>query len=42
MNIKHKLQVIAEKYPRELKVYDDYKYIVLNQEEMIQLMELKK
>lgn len=39
---KEKLKVIAEKYPRVLKVYEDSTPIVLNQEEMIQLMELKK
>ena len=39
---KDKLKVIAEKYPRVLKVHEDSTPIVLNEEEMIQLMELKE
>ena len=39
---KDKLKVIAEKYPRVLKVHEDSTPIVLNKEEMIQLMELKE
>lgn len=39
---KDKLKVIAEKYPRVLKVHEDSTPIVLTEEEMVQLMELKK
>ena len=39
---KDKLKVIAEKYPRVLKVHEDSTPIVLTEEEMIQLMELKE
>lgn len=39
---KDKLKVIAEKYPRVLKVHEDSTPIVLNKEEMMQLMELKE
>lgn len=39
---KDKLKVITEKYPRVLKVHEDSTPIVLNEEEMIQLMELKE
>lgn len=39
---KEKIKMIAEKYPRVLKVHEDSTPIVLNQEEMTQLMELKK
>ena len=39
---KDKLKVIAEKYPRVLKVHEDSTPIVLNKEEMVQLMELKE
>ena len=38
----HVTQMIAEKYPRVLEVHEDSTPIVLNQEEMIQLMELKE
>ena len=39
---KAKVRMIAEKYPRVLQVHEDSTPIVLNQEEMIQLMELKE
>ncbi len=39
---KDKLKVIAEKYPRVLKVHEDFTPIVLTEEEMVQLMELKE
>ena len=39
---KDKLKVIAEKYPRVLKVHEDSTPIVLTEEEMIQLIELKE
>lgn len=39
---KDKLKVIAEKYPRVLKVHEDSTPIVLTKEEMVQLMELKE
>lgn len=39
---KDKLKVIAEKYPRVLKVHEDSTPIVLTEEEMVQLMELKE
>lgn len=39
---KQKVRMIAEKYPRVLEVHEDSTPIVLNQEEMIQLMELKE
>ena len=39
---KQKVRMIAEKYPRVLQVHEDSTPIVLNQEEMIQLMELKE
>ena len=35
-------KVIAEKYPRVLKVHEDSTPIVLTEEEMVQLMELKE
>ena len=39
---KDKLKIIAEKYPRVLKVHEDSTPIVLTKEEMVQLMELKE
>ena len=39
---KDKLKVIAEKYRRVLKVHEDSTPIVLTEEEMVQLMELKE
>lgn len=39
---KAKVRMIAEKYPRVLEVHEDSTPIVLNQEEMTQLMELKE
>lgn len=39
---KSKCRELEEKYPRVLKVYEDSTPIVLNQEEMIKLMEIKE
>lgn len=39
---KDKLKIIAEKYPKVLKVHEDSTPIVLTKEEMVQLMELKE